>query len=112
MSRSILFVLTDHEDGAEEAFNDWYDKQHLQEVLEIPGFVGAQRYRAASVSGFPEGSQVPNRYLATYEIEGDPQVAADGLLERRNSGTIVVPSFVLASRRMRLYEELGARVTA
>jgi hypothetical protein len=48
------------EDEAE--FNRWYDREHMRERLEIPGFLSAQRYMSASRS--------PWRYLALYETEG------------------------------------------
>ena len=31
--------------GKEKEYNDWYDNQHLPDLLKIPGIVAAQRYR-------------------------------------------------------------------
>jgi hypothetical protein len=60
---------------SEDAFNQWYDA-HLPEILSIPGFVSAQRYRLDPVV-VDDDAAVGYRYLAVYEIEGDP----DRLLE-------------------------------
>jgi hypothetical protein len=47
----------------EEEYNDWYSGTHIPEILAIPGFAGARRYKAA-------GDGAPS-YLAIYEIEAD-----------------------------------------
>jgi hypothetical protein len=55
MTRSVLVVLSDPTEGAEDEYNAWYTTEHLPEVLDIPGFVSAQRYRVA------DGAEIPNR---------------------------------------------------
>lgn len=45
-------------------FNDWYDRTHVPELLAVPGFVSARRFRRVGDDGGPE-------YLAVYEIEAD-----------------------------------------
>jgi hypothetical protein len=54
----------------DDEFNAWYDA-HLGEILSIPGFVSAQRYRLEPVVA-DAGEPVTYRYLSVYEIEGDP----------------------------------------
>jgi hypothetical protein len=63
-----LLVMTSPHEGKDDEFNDWYDEVHLREVLAVPGFVGARRFRAVpSVRG-----ALPDQpYLAIYEIEAD-----------------------------------------
>jgi hypothetical protein len=63
------------EDVTEDQFNEWYDA-HLPEILSIPGFVSAQRYRLDPVV-VDDDVPVRYRFMALYEIEGDP----DALLE-------------------------------
>src|ERR1051325_2610051 len=55
---------------SDEAYNQWYDF-HLGEILVVPGFVSARRYRLETVKGdwTPSG----HRYLSAYEIEGEPR---------------------------------------
>jgi hypothetical protein len=64
----VFSRIPDHVDEAE--FNAWYDA-HLGEILSIPGFVSAQRYRLEPVV-VDAGEPVTYRYLSVYEIEGDP----------------------------------------
>ncbi|RAY12648.1 hypothetical protein DPM19_23935 [Actinomadura craniellae] len=54
------------EPAREDEYNDWYDNTHLPQVLAVPGFVAARRYRARSGAD----PALPG-YLAIYEIEAD-----------------------------------------
>jgi hypothetical protein len=54
---------------SEDDFNEWYDA-HLPEILSIPGFVSAQRYRLEPVV-VDDDVPVSYRYMALYQIEGD-----------------------------------------
>jgi hypothetical protein len=66
MARYQLVVLTNAAKGKDAEFNAWYDNTHVKDVLEIPGFLAAQRYKLAPGSGQTNWS-----YLALYEIETD-----------------------------------------
>jgi hypothetical protein len=68
MPRHLLIVHSNARDGRDDEFNAWYDRQHLPDVLAVPGFVRATRFVAQpSVHGeLPE-----HKYLAIYEIEAD-----------------------------------------
>jgi hypothetical protein len=63
----VFSRMPDHVDEGE--FNHWYDA-HLDEILSIPGFVSAQRFRLEPVV-VDEDAGVRYRYLALYELEGD-----------------------------------------
>jgi hypothetical protein len=65
----VFSRVPDHVDEAD--FNAWYDA-HLDEILSIPGFVSAQRFRLEPVV-VDDDVPVRYRYLALYEIEGDPE---------------------------------------
>ncbi|MCZ2497580.1 hypothetical protein GN316_12505 [Xylophilus sp. Kf1] len=56
----MLFVATDVDPLHEAEFNQWYDREHVEERARIEGFVSAARYR--SVSG-------GRRYLGLYRTE-------------------------------------------
>lgn len=58
--RGIFLVYTDIDPKYEEEFNAWYNTEHLQELLALPGFLDAARYEATK--GGP-------KYLAVYELE-------------------------------------------
>ena len=73
----VMLVLSNVAAGHDEAeFDAWYDL-HVTEVLEVPGVVGATRYRLADAQ-LP-GSELDHRYLVVYEIEADD---LDGVRDR------------------------------
>ncbi|KWF04013.1 DUF4286 family protein [Burkholderia pseudomultivorans] len=53
-----LCVWTDIDAAHEADFNAWYDREHMQERVAIPGFTHARRFRATD-----DG---PRKYLALY----------------------------------------------
>lgn len=55
-----LFIWTDVDPAFDDDFNQWYEREHMEERAAIPGFRWARRYRATS-----EG----RRYLALYRTE-------------------------------------------
>src|ERR1700712_287924 len=88
MVRYTMFVLTNAVEGREDAFNEWYTNEHLAQVLEVPGFVGAQRFKVVDIPGFPPADY---RCGATYDVEGDdPKAAATELFARY--GTEALPA--------------------
>jgi hypothetical protein len=54
----VRAVFTSPENEA--AWNDWYDNKHVPDLLGVPGFVSATRFRQLGADG---------HYLAMYEIE-------------------------------------------
>jgi hypothetical protein len=55
----------------ERDFNEWYNREHIDERVNLPGFRRARRYTA--VRGTP-------KYLATYECDTVSDLAAPGYL--------------------------------
>ena len=59
MTKGIMVVQSAPADASrEDEYNEWYSKTHIPELLAIPGFASARRYKA------PDGS-----YLAVYELD-------------------------------------------
>lgn len=72
MAGNLQIVFSRFPDSVtEDEFNAWYDA-HLPEILSIPGFVSAQRYRLDPVV-VDDDVPVRYRFMALYEIEGDPE---------------------------------------
>lgn len=60
MPKGLLLVMTDIDPANEEDLNRWYEEEHLDERLSIPGFISARRFQA--LEGGP-------KYLALYDLE-------------------------------------------
>jgi len=66
MPKGIMVVQTSPAEGRESEYNEWYSGTHMPQILEIPGFQSARRFR---VSGDAQPSG--HKYLAVYELEAD-----------------------------------------
>jgi hypothetical protein len=60
--KAELFIWTDIDSTYEMDFNRWYDREHMEERVAIPGFVWGRRLRLTSGAG--------PRYLALYRATG------------------------------------------
>ncbi len=58
--RALLMVWTDIPAALEVDFNDWYDREHMRERVELPGFIRGRRFEAVSANP---------KYLVVYEVE-------------------------------------------
>src|SRR5215468_2659042 len=67
--KGLLAVFNQVKAGDERDLNEWYNREHIDERVNLPGFHRARRYVA--VKGGP-------KYLATYECD-----RADDLATRR-----------------------------
>jgi hypothetical protein len=70
MAKYTFVVLTNATAGKEDDFNEWYNKHHIPDVLNVPGFVSGQRFRLAETQMGGKSSE-SYKYLALYEIETD-----------------------------------------
>lgn len=103
MPQFKLIVLSNATEGREDEYNDWYTKQHLPDVLRVPGIVAAQRLKASTTQRSTQPQ--PWQYLAIYECDAPSvQYVVDGLGAR--SGTADMPlSTALAEMRLACYYE-------
>ena len=60
-TQAQLVVWSDIAPEHEADFNAWYDREHMEERVAIPGMLWARRYRAHS--------DAVRRYLAIYRTE-------------------------------------------
>jgi hypothetical protein len=75
-SRAVLVAMM-NPPADEDAFNAWYDEEHVPLRLGVPGFLAARRYRAT------EGEAAGPRYLALYELASRDVLASDAYLRLR-----------------------------
>lgn len=67
MRQYKMVVLSNPVPGREQECDDWYQNVHLQEMVTLPGFKSAQRFRLAH----PMQEIEPYQFLAVYDIETD-----------------------------------------
>jgi hypothetical protein len=84
----ILIVWTGVTAERDALFNGWYNRQHLSERTNVPGFRNGRRYQA--VDGSPA-------YLAWYELDSPAVFTSAAYAERQNNPTgwtqAVMPGF-------------------
>src|SRR5436190_4425099 len=69
--KGMLVVFTEVKPRHERDLNEWYNREHIDERVNLPGFHRARRYVA--VKGSP-------KYLATYECDSVDDLATPGYL--------------------------------
>ena len=106
MSRFVYVALSDPLPGREEELNRWYDEQHLADVLDVPGFVSAQRFEAVEAG---DGPPQRRRILVLYEIEADDPAEVIAALRSRRGTDKLVPSDALDAKAMfaQVYAPVG-----
>lgn len=110
MGRYVLVVHSNAVAGTDADFNDWYDNVHLGEVLELAGFVAAERFQ---LEGDPLAGSAQHRYLALYELDtDDPQGAMAALGAATQGGMNMSDTLDMGDVSAVLYTSLGQRVTA
>lgn len=77
-AQGLLAVWTDIAPEAEREFNEWYNTEHIPQLLGVPGFLSGRRYQA--VEGEP-------KYLALYELTGPEVLKSDAFRQVRESPT-------------------------
>ncbi len=105
MARYKLVVMSRPTEGREDEYNDWYQNFHLQQMVALPGFVSAQRFRFSRSLG--ERNIFP--YMAIYEIDSDDIDAVVRAIEA-SAGTeqLMVSSAIdTGSAYAAIYEEFG-----
>ncbi len=91
MAKYTFLALTNPVPGKENEFNEWYDRHHVPDVINVPGFVSGQRFKLADAQFGGEASR-QYKYLALYEIETDDIAATIKELRARGGTPDIVPS--------------------
>lgn len=104
-----MAVFTNAVEGREEEFNNWYSKQHVYDVIKIPGFVAAQRFKLGE---YNRPAPAKFKYYAIYDLETDNLDAAIAELFRRNGTPDMVASTAMdPDVYFEVWEELTPKVT-
>jgi hypothetical protein len=70
--RGFMITFTEVPTAIEADFNEWYNREHLDERIDLPGFRRARRYE--SLDG-------PIRYVTTYECMEPDDIGSPAYLE-------------------------------
>jgi hypothetical protein len=70
--KGMLITLTEVKSRDEADFNEWYNREHIDERVNLPGFHRARRYVAVKASP---------KYFATYECDTVDDLATPGYLQ-------------------------------
>jgi hypothetical protein len=105
MRKFKMLVFSDPVAGSEPAFNEWYAGRHLADIVAMPGFTGAQRFKVQSV---PLGT-CPNQYMAIYDMEtDDPDADVAHMFSLRDTAAMPMsPAFDMSTVRVVVCEVLG-----
>jgi hypothetical protein len=110
MRRYRLITLSNPTEGREDEYNDWYQNVHLGELVALPGFMSARRYRQAR--SLVEGDAWP--YMAVYELETDDiDAVLQGLRDAAASRSLTMSDALDTDTTYAVvYEDFGAEVFA
>ncbi|MEQ3648783.1 hypothetical protein [Hyphomonas sp.] len=84
MERYCFIIITVGPDEEDDDYREWYECQHMPDVLDVPGFVSAQRFR------LQEAHENMRQYLTLFEIDTDDLDAVMKELRQR-AGTNLMP---------------------
>ena len=73
--RPLSVVSVDVDPAHEAEWNRWYDDSHVPNLLEVPGYVMAGRFRAID-HPFAREFKTGPRYLALYECESEEAISS------------------------------------
>ena len=110
MPKAIMAVWSDPSDPDRDGeFNQWYDSTHVPDVLKVPGFKAATRYR---VAGTQFGDvDTPGRYLALYEVEVDDLAEIPQGMMNAFAADELPMSDVITPGPITIFEQVSDRIT-
>lgn len=109
MPRYLYLALSDPLPDREDELDAWYDDIHLAQVVDVPGFVSAQRFSAVETC---DGPVQRRRTLVIYEIDADDPARVIAEMRTRRGTERLIPSDALDIRSMfaQVYEPRGELV--
>ena len=101
LGSGMLMTFTEVPDEHEQDFNEWYNREHIDERTQLPGFLRSRRYIAC------EGTVSP-KYVAWYETREVADLAAPGYMALLADQT---PWSKRVMGQFSLFQRLTLRVT-
>jgi hypothetical protein len=109
MHKYKFVVFTRPIEGREQEYNEWYQNVHLPDLLSVPGYISAQRFRLSRTHTVLNG-EVPFPYLAIYNIETDDIDEVLAGMKRLKGKIVVSDALDLPASSAMIYEEYGSLV--
>ncbi|MEJ2890327.1 hypothetical protein [Actinomycetospora aeridis] len=91
--RNLFFAWSTYT-GDYETYAHWYDVEHIPQVMDTTGMVGAQRFLLGDTKNLPGVVPVDLGHLALYEIEGSSAGFREEVKQMLMSGAMVLPDFM------------------
>jgi propanediol dehydratase small subunit len=106
MSTHFFMVFSDPADGREAEYN--HDR-HVEDMLKLPGFCAAQRFRKHDFGR----SRAEHQYLTPYELTAEPEEAIGGLRQALTEGRLEKedPTCVAPKMTSRIHAAVTKRFT-
>ncbi len=101
LGSGMLMTFTEVPEEHEQDFNEWYNREHIDERTQLPGFLRSRRYVAC------EGTASP-KYIAWYETRDVSDLAAPGYMALLADQT---PWSKRVMARFSLFERFTLKVT-
>ncbi|MGV9292607.1 hypothetical protein [Amycolatopsis sp. NPDC003676] len=92
-NRSLFFAWSTYSTDY-DTYAKWYDDEHIPQVMDVPGMVGAQRFLLADTKPLPGVRALDFGHLAIYEMEGSAQPFREEVKRKLISGEMVLPDFM------------------
>ena len=97
MARYLYVAMSDPLPDRESDLEAWYDQVHLRQVIDVPGFVSAQRFTAIETC---DGPIQRRRTLVIYELETDDPSSVISALRARRGSPQLAPCDALDTQSM------------
>jgi hypothetical protein len=110
MTTTHFIVFSNPVEGEEDEYNRWYDDVHLPDVVAVDGVVAGQRYEHVPVES-EGGARPTHRYLAIYELDGDPNTVLKTFTEQVASGQMPLSEGMdMTTIAMAMWQPRGDRI--
>jgi hypothetical protein len=92
--RSLFFAWSTYTTDY-DTYAKWYDEDHIPQVMNAPGIVGAQRFLIADTKPLPCSKSLDFGHLALYELEGSAEGFRQEVKRKLISGEMVLPDYMV-----------------
>lgn len=113
MGEYILIVYSNAAEGRDEEFNKWYNEVHLPDVLALPNFTSARRFKLIDFKLDEEAPDPVHQYVAYYHLRcDDPGAALGDLRDRVLTGKILMSESMAPDFQAVAYHAVCENMTA